>query len=84
MNTVKVYKIEFIRDAEGKYTYDDAAIHKFRDKMVKKMKRQNEKIAADPEKFKGISICDPEEYGDFQVRLLKHNFRMTKQIEITK
>jgi len=84
MNSVKVYKIEFIRDAHGNHVYDDAAINKFRNKMVKKMKRQNEKIAADPTNYKGFAICDPEKYADFQVRLFKHNFRMTKQFEITK
>jgi len=84
MYTAKVYRVEFIKDAAGDFLYDEAAIRRFRDKMLNKMKRQNDRIAVDPSRYKGYSICDPETYADFQVRLFKHNFRLTRNIEITK
>lgn len=82
MSTVTVTKIDFLKDAEGNFIYDEAAIAKFHKKNVKTMERQNAKIAASPKLQKSFSICDPIAFADLQVEIYRHNFRATTETKI--
>lgn len=75
-------KLEWLKNEKGEFVYDEKAIAKFHKKAVKSMERQNAKIAANPMKFRGFSICDPVAFADLQVNIYKHNFRLYNEQEI--
>jgi hypothetical protein len=75
-----VTKLEWLKDENGNFIYDEAAIEKFRKKAIKTIERQNKKIAASPSLQKTFSICDPIEFAEVQVRIYKHNFRKTTSV----
>lgn len=81
---VKVTKLEWLKDENGNYIYDQKAIEKFRAKAIKAMQRQNAKIAASPKLQRSYSICDPVAFANSQVEMYMHNFRMYNEIDITK
>lgn len=79
---VKVTKLEFLKNEDGTFVYDEKAIAKFRAKHIRAMERQNAKIAANPMKFRGFSQSNPEQYADTMVEIYKHHFRAYKEIPV--
>jgi hypothetical protein len=80
MNTVTVTKLEWLKDENGNFIYDQNAIEKFYIKAVKSMEKQNAKIQANPMKFRGFSVCDPHAFAMLQVETFKHHFKMYNEV----
>lgn len=78
----KMTRLEWLKDADGNYLYDEKAIEKFYQKQKRSMERQNEKIRNSPALQKDYSVCDADEFAALQVRLHKHNFRRYVEVEI--